>query len=277
MDFRSLRIASLNVQNFGSRSNEVPRCRAIARHWNLFDVIMIYEVMNNDAPLVLLAQHLSKVSGALWGVVFQSEYRQDARHVGFVFRRDRVPTPRRLEWRMTSSIRNHPLNQGRPKPYGLHRILIIQLGDLTLIGCHLKSLLDFRSGGLSAQQKRDLQIAMLTDWIREHRPKNVVLVGDFNSNDARTCAASQRPDIHACNHTTEPLYEFVTHLRSTNPTWQGSSRFAPTNLDHVFVSNHLVGNWELAVVQTGDVSDHNMLLLTPIESIRLSLIHRVFK
>ena len=119
---------------------------------------------------------------------------------------------------------------------------------------------------------------MITDWLQKHRPKNVVLMGDFNSNDARTCAAGLRPDIDACNHTTEPLYEFVSNLRSTNAvsTWQGSSRFIPTNLDHVFVSKgHLANNWNLTVVQTGDISDHNMLLLTPIATIGLSVIHRV--
>jgi len=283
MEFSSLRIASMNVQDFGRDGDEIERCKQIADLWskNPFDVLFVYEVWRTKDAIEQLVRALTKKSRVLWGFMFQENNAMDARHVGFVFRRDLAPSPQRVEWTSTEFIRNHPLNQGRGRPYGLHRIIMVKVGALVLIGVHLKSLLDFRhkAGELTAQQKRDLQVAMITDWLERHPNDPVVLAGDFNSNDSHTCAVGANPDTDACNRTTEPLYNYLTHLASTNvvPTWRGTKRYTPTNLDHVFVSKRLVENWDLRVVDAVGISDHNMLSLIPRFKCKikpLSLVHR---
>ena len=279
----NVRIASFNCENFGARDNEPKRCDHIVTLWkaNPFDVIMIYEVLQNDAPLRLLALKLSKASGALWGMFFQGDYFVDKRHVGCLYRRD-VAHPARLSWTIPDSLRHIGANEGRTHTYSLHRILVIQIGELTIIGAHLKSLLD-RHHGMSSQDKRDIQIEQVVEWIQHNHPLNVVFMGDFNSNDSDTCVVGSS----ACNHTTQPLHDKTLHLthlvaKGTSPlkTWKGSNKFHPTNLDHVFVSTHLENNWNLTVVDSGFTSDHNLLLLTPNPKPRrigFSLIHKEYK
>lgn len=269
--YKSLRLASFNIENFGRLADETERCRQVAELWARapFDVLMVYEVLSTAAPLLLLSDVLAEETEEEWGVLFQSEYRLDKRHVGMLYRLSLPSVPRKVEWGLTATIRHHPLNQGRSHPYGLHRILVVQVCGLTLIGVHLKSLLDFRhkAGQLTSQNKRTLQIAMITEWLQGNGAERVVLMGDFNSNDHATCTAGPYPDLNACNATTTPLYEYLRHVPSRVPTWHGTTRYRPTNLDHVFLSPDLVGTWDLTVVPTApSLSDHNLLLLSPVQA-----------
>jgi len=275
-------LLSWNVENW--QGDDEDRMEGIADFLSDLDpdCLFLYELMGGEAVLQDLCARLKdRLPSSDWGYVFQSKGASDSRHCGFLYNRQCVSVQRRVwnpdEFPRTNEFQRQlwehktGFDERDHRMYGLHRVIVVKatFGDgdpCTLIGCHLKSMVEFRHkpGKLTAQEKRTIQIWSLQEFL-ETQTTQCLVMGDFNSESHESCAASST----SCNATTVPLDEggVVSHVRAQNalPTWRqrGSHhhKFAPANLDLLYASEGLDARLTVVDSCVGgvDLSDHNVL------------------
>lgn len=303
-----LTIASYNLQNFSalelqtSDEKAFKLARAIVDDLKSPDIISVTEVQDNDGPIdsgdpsadasyERLIDTLHTYGGPQYEYVqIDPEDRRDGGQpgsniqVGFLYNPERVSLkmgipPGGTHDSVSYQDGNLTLNPGRINPTsetlsGTRKPLVAQFEfngeDVIVIVNHWNSKLGdeppfgrFQPADTGSENKR-IQISMLVqDFIREvmneNSEANIVSVGDFNAFQWEESMLIQEDEF-----LTNMVHQ-VPEAERYSYVYNGNSQV----LDHIFVSNHLVGQTEIDMVKInadftdmhGRASDHDPVMI----------------